>query len=271
MSKKSSNNNLLQKEMKQLVKVLNNYIDWLSEIGVLKNATKITKTVDFPFSTQDWFMQVSDNSISFNTIITGRCTFEYYQMVVLHEAFHLMVQKIPNKSDATRIRDGFGDQLMKLIDIEADFYTALYYKEKLNYSLIEYLGLYFDGRTVFNDERIRPVKFERYIGSLLSVAKLFIEYPKKGKQKMNYDLYLPTITPVYTESRLHVLVVRKEHICLEEIQATHEDFVKLMGCYKDVHTYAKRGYIDTLIAFIYSAFKKEIPNEIKNEIKQIRS
>ncbi|MDP1803378.1 MAG: hypothetical protein Q8L81_18590 [Bacteroidota bacterium] len=259
-----------EQEGELLIQSLNGFTKWLNEIGVLKALEGNKRLVDFPFSTQDWLMQVEGDTVSFNTEVRKKCSFDYYKMVVLHESFHLMVQKIPNKGDATRIKDNFGDQLMKLIDIEADFYTALYYKEKLNYTLVKFLGLYFDGRTVFNDERIRPGKFERYIGSLLSVAKLFIEYPKVDSKDIEYDLYLPTIAPVYTESKLHVLVIRKKHIYLDEISATHDDFVKLMSCYKDVNDFTKQAYITKLINFIFKAFNKEIPKSIKDEIGKIK-
>lgn len=259
-----------EEEEDRLVNSLNDFTRWLNSLGVYMVEIPQTRLADFPFSTEDWLMNVDGDSVSFNTKVRGKCSFDCYQMVVLHESFHLMVQKIPNKGDATRIKDNFGDQLMKLIDIEADFYTALYYKEKLNYTLVKYLGLYFDGRTVFNDERIRPGKFERYIGSLLSVAKLFIEYPKMGTKDIEYDLYLPTIAPVYTENKLHVLVIRKHHIYLDEITATHEDFVELMKCYKDVNDYTKQGYISKLIDFIFKAFNKPVPKEIKNEINKIK-
>lgn len=267
----AKNNVPKNEEGKQLVESLNSFTNWLKEIGVYKSEGVATKIVDFPFSTKDYLMEVSGNNISFNTAVRNRCTFDYYQMVVLHEYFHLVVQKIPNKGDATRIKDGFGDQLMKLIDIEADFYTAFYYKEKLGYTLVKFLGLYFDGRTIFNDERIRPVKFERYIGSLLSVAKLFIEYPKTDSKSIQVDLYLPTITPVYTESKLHVLIVRKEHIYLDEIIAQHQDFVDLMSCYKNVGDYTKKAYINRLISFIFKAFNIEIPKHISDEINKIKN
>ena len=101
--------------------------------------------LSFPRPTPaDWLMRVgkpSKNSVQFNTYMVGQCTFAYYEMIVLHECFHLFVQDLPNKEDAKRLKDDFGDHVMKLLDIEADFYTALYLKERRRVSLVNIFEL----------------------------------------------------------------------------------------------------------------------------------
>ena len=78
-------------------------------IGWLKTRVPITPrgqdfVLSYPRPTPaDWLMRVGhphDNSVHFNTWIIGQCSFAYYEMVVLHECFHLFVQDLPNKEDA---------------------------------------------------------------------------------------------------------------------------------------------------------------------------
>ncbi len=254
-----------------LIKTLNNFGNWLREKKIIKDLSHIDHVVDMPFANADWVMKVDTkkSSISFNTYVFQKCSFEYYQSILVHEFFHLAVQKVPNKEDATRVKDDFGEPLMKLIDIEADFFTALFFKEKLGYSLVKYLELYFEGSTVFSDNRIRTSKLERFIGTLLSISKMFIDHPKASQKVTDCDLYLPTITPVYTESSLHVLVIRKEHIYFDEIQAEYGDFVQIKECYTNVDTLTKKGYIEHLLKFVCKAFNITLPEKIKAELDNL--
>lgn len=254
-----------------LIKSLNDFTNWLHQKKILKKLSPVKKTVEFPFANEDWVMKVKGDAVSFNTILSQRCTFDYYKAIVLHESFHLAVQKMPNKEDAVRVKDDFGDGLMKLIDIEADFYTALYYKEKLGYGFVQYLQLYYEGSHVFSDSRIRAVKFERFIGTLLSIAKMFIRFPKKTNIVDEYDLYLPSISPVYTEESLHVLVIKKEHIYYDEIKANHHDFVELKTCYINVENLSMKGYVRKLIDFVHKALNEKISQEIQNDINKIKN
>lgn len=256
---------------RDLINALNGFSSWLYKKKISKQKSSIDKSVDFPSANEDWVMRVDGNSVTFNTLISQKCSFDYYKAIVLHESFHLEIQKLPNKEDATRVKDEFGDELMKLIDIEADFFTALYYKEVLGYGLVKYLQLYYEGRTAFSDRWIRAVKFERFIGTLLSIANLFISFPKKADKVTSYDLYLPTISPVYTEESLHVLIVRKEHIYFDEIKANHQDFVELKACYTNVDSLTAKGYVEKLINFVHKALNKEISQGIKNDINKIRN
>ena len=68
----------------------------------------------------DWIMWVNDEGteVHFNPFVTTKCTFEYFELIVIHECFHLFVQDLPNKSDARIIKHGFGESIMKMLDIE---------------------------------------------------------------------------------------------------------------------------------------------------------
>ncbi len=263
---------LTKKQIAELILALNSFNAWLYKKKIIKQKSSIKRNVDFPSAKEDWVMRVqgvNGSDVIFNTFVSERCSFEFYKAIILHELFHLEVQKLPNKEDAVRVKDDFGDELMKLIDIEADFFTAVYYKEVLGDSLVDYLKLQFEGRTVFSDKWIRAVKYERFIGTLLSIAKMYITFPKKRDKVTDFDLYLPTISPVYTEERLHVLVIKKEHIYLDEIKANHQDFVELKTCYTNIDSLTTKGYVEKLINFVHRALNKDITKEIQNDIIKI--
>ena len=126
-------NGLTDEEQEDLIKALRSFGKWIVKKGIVDSLGHINHTVDMPYSTDDWVMTVDEakKTISFNTFVRNKCSYDYFKSIVLHEFFHLAVQKVPNKDDAVKIKDDFGEQLMKLIDIEADFFTALYYKEIL--------------------------------------------------------------------------------------------------------------------------------------------
>lgn len=258
-------------EEKRLMQAIQAFVLWLHKKKMLQHIPNIY-TVDLPFSDDDWVMKFNaeKGQVSFNTLLRDRCSFDYYQNIIIHEFFHLAVQKVPNKEDAVKIKDDFGDQLMKLIDIEADFYTALFYKESLGYGLVQYLELYYTGSQVFSDKWIRIGKLERFIGTLLSICKMFINHPNKKSVVLCHDLYLPSISPLYTEDNLHVLVIRKEHIYLDFIKASLDDFVKLKDCYTNIDQLTFKGYIEKLIGFVTKALNLTLPQSIQNDISQIR-
>lgn len=267
-----SGTGLSKEQEDSLIKVLNLFSEWIVEKGISSTATIIDRSIDFPYANEDWVMIVDskNRAVSFNTFVVQKCSFEYYQIVVLHEYFHLVVQKVPNKEDAVRVKDDFGDELMKLIDIEADFFTALFCREKLNYDLVSYLRLYWEGNKIFANKKIRAVKFERFIGSILSICKMFINSHGIEDTVRIWDLYLPSIRTVYTEDRLHILVIRKEHIYFDEIKASYTDLIELKKCYSNIDTYTAKGYIEALVAFSVKALKIKLPKEIKLQITKIK-
>ncbi|WP_343605299.1 hypothetical protein [Fluviicola sp.] len=261
-------------EVENLKNEINQFIQWLFDKKIIQKSFYIEHTFDFPSDDKDSMMEVNIDKrrVSFNMHILqcGKCSFDYFRIVVLHEFFHLAVQKVPNKDDATKIKDDFGSELMKLIDIEADFYVALYLKEKKGYTLVKYWEIYYEGGTVFADKWIRAAKFERFMGSLLSISKMFIIYPEEETNFTACDLYLPTISPIYTEDSLHILVIRKEHIYFDEIVANYQDFAKLKECYKDVTNYSVKGYVKNLLEFSSKALKMEIPKDVRDEIDELK-
>ena len=121
---------LAKARQEELQGCINSFLEWLRS-KMEASAAERYKVFEYPDPTEeDWIMKVHhdpDAKVSFNTYVTKSCSFDYFRMIVLHECFHLFVQDVPNKLDAKRLRDDFGSVMMKLLDIEADYYTALFY------------------------------------------------------------------------------------------------------------------------------------------------
>ena len=208
---------LSSEQIEELVNLLNQFSNWLQKNDIIDKGSTIVSTFDFPFENSDWVMKVDEkkNSVSFNTDLIRIVSFEYLKLVFIHEYFHLIVQTVPSKDNVTKIKDDFGGELMKLIDIEADYYSASFFKENHNWDLNKYLKVYFIGRNAFIDTWIRPGKFERFIGSMLSIIKLFKDSEPK------YTLFLPTIGPIYTEESIRIIVFNEKNVYFKNVQASN--------------------------------------------------
>lgn len=207
-------------------------------------------------------------TVEFNPFILQECSAEYYEMVVLHECFHYFVQNLPNKDDAKILKDDFGDVMMKLLDIEADYFTALYYKERQGRSLVDVFRLYYEGSRVFADPHIRNPKLERFIGFVLSVTALYLEH--SGSTSAS-DLYLPTIGSITTDDNLHILIARRSHFKVHTIQASYSDFQDLKKCYTNVGGYSVSGYVRLLITFACKALGHAIPARMMRQIESLEA
>lgn len=263
--------NLTEQESKDLIGTLNLFARWLITKKIISELPDIENAIDLPYSTDDWTMRFNEKTreVSFNVFLKDRCSFDYYKSIIIHEFFHLAVQKVPNKEDAVKIKDDFGDELLRIIDIEADFFTALFYKEELNFSLVQFLNLFYQGSQAFSDKWIRKGKLERYMGTLLSVVKLFLTHPNKTPPVLTYDLYLPSISPLYTEENIHVLVLRKEHIYFEQVNVTVSDLLSIRKCYTNVDSLTLKGYVKEIISFVSRALNTPVPPRIENEINSL--
>jgi hypothetical protein len=253
---------LEQKE--QLEQSIMDFLKWLRTRIDAKAAEKY-ETLTFPRPTAaDWIMKAKGQAkgeVFFNTYISDKCSFEYFQMVVLHECFHLFVQDVPNKLDAKRLKDDFGNVMMKLLDIEADYYIAMYYKERRHASLIDIFALNYEGSELFGDPTIRVTKFERFIGSVLSIANAYFKSPGRERVKER-DLYLPNVGNIPVEESMHVLVVRNSYFLLSEIRADIHDLIVMKTCYTKANGMTVKEYIDKLLKFACKALNRPIPNRI---------
>jgi hypothetical protein len=252
----------------RLRKSILDYKAWLCKINKLNpEAAARYRTISFPRPTSaDWTMVAKDSEVLFNTYIAGKCSLEFFRMVALHECFHLFVQGVPNKSDAKRLKDDFGDSFMQLLDIEADYYTAMYYKEVDHASLVDVFTLFYQGSNVFGDPDIRLPKLERFVGSVLSIANAYFENPGVRQTTKHNELFLPALSNILTEERIHTFILRRNHFAVGSIQANTVDFANLKKCYTGSDGRSAREYIETLIQFAGKALGKEVPAVIYSQL-----
>lgn len=236
-----------------LLKAIQDFNNWLNSTNISKKSFDISNIIIEPYINDDWIMKVNDKkdikTVSFNPYILKSCQYNFFEIVILHEFFHLVVQGVPNKDDATKIKDYFGSDFMSLIDIEADFYVALYLKQKNSFDMKAYWETYFEGSKIFIDKWVRNKKFERFIGSMLTINKLFLS------DDNSFDLYLPSISPVITEEHMKVLVIKEKHISFEEIEITYEDFKEIKKLYKKPSYLSFEGYYNVIEQFSIKALK----------------
>jgi hypothetical protein len=236
--------------------------------------SEVAEYDDFKFprpTRDDWVMWVDakDSAVHFNSFILCKCSFEYFEMVVIHECFHLFVQDLPNKADARMVKHGFGETIMKMLDIEADYFTAQFYKETKNASLVDIFSLYEEGSRVFGDPRVLTPKLERFIGSILSIANMYFNHPTKTKV-IETDLYLPTIDGIHTEETLYVVISRNAHYMLDQIRANAHDFAEIKKAYANIGGLTRRGYVELLMKFSSRALKRDLPARIERQVKALR-
>jgi hypothetical protein len=203
--------------------------------------------------------------VTFNPVIIAQCSYRYYEMVVLHECFHLFVQNVPNKDDAKRVRDDFGDVMMKLLDIQADYFTAMFLKEHQGATVVDIFKLMYEGRRVFADPHVRPTKLERFIGSVLSIAAPYLDARWRSNEG---NMFLPTTSNIPTEETIDIMVFRKTWV-LSTIRATIDDFRQMKLCYTKADQYNVHGYVKELIRFASRALDCHIPSRIARQLAEL--
>lgn len=214
----------------------------------------------------DWFMDVpTDGSpVKFNTHALKTCSFEYYRMIVLHECFHLLTQDVPNKLDAKRLKDDFGETMMILLDIEADFYTYLFYREVFNYSFVDFQKISFEGIKTFSDKSIRFPKFERFIGTQISIFNHYIV--GRGRDR---DLYVASIRNVATEEKVHLLISKATHFQYTEANLDQSDLKRIRVSYSPEGSLSAYEYVAGIAHFCSKALGIAMPKVVESELQTL--
>ena len=259
---------LTEDQQSELLTSIHAFKNWLEKALPRAKITSYDQYKCVKPTRDDWIMWVDDekSEVHFNPFVTSKCSIEYFELIVIHECFHLFVQDLPNKSDARVIKHGFGESIMKMLDIEADYYTALYYKDVKNKSLVDILSLYAEGSRVFGDPRVLTPKMERFIGSILSICNVYFNHPTKTKI-IEADLYLPTIDGIHTEETLYVVISRNFHFMLDQIHANAKDFSDLKKAYTNTGGLTTSGYIELLVSFASKALGREVPASIRRQVQ----
>ncbi|WP_026706107.1 hypothetical protein [Flavobacterium soli] len=260
LSKGNSEKEVDDKIKSEVLKEIQDFTSWLNLEKYCTETFQVSNIKIEPFSKDDWIMRVDQiedrKEVFFNPNLLKNSSKEFFKVVVLHEYFHLLVQKVPNKEDATKIKDNFGNDFMSLIDIEADFYVALYLKSEKGYSKQKYWETYFEGVRVFKDDWIRNKKFERFLGSILTINRLFAN---DGV----FDLILPSITPLFTEDHIKVLVLKKEHIYFDTLPLSLEELKEMRGIYLNPTDYDFEDYYKKIEDFTKQS-KVEVLTKMTN-------
>lgn len=258
---------LIDPEYAKLEESINDFLTWVRTKCPTLPASGNVRVRFCEASDGDWIMRVQDDGeVQFNPAIAQRCSPGYFRMVVLHECFHLFVQAVPNKVDAKRLRDDFGSPMMNLFDIEADYYAALYLKERYSADVFEILRLTYEGSRIFGDPKIRNVKVERFLGSILSIANAFLS-PAENSD----TLYLPNISNLATDGSVHVIMFRQSHLAVGEINASLNDFVQLRDCYtRGGELYTVQGYARILLEFACKALSLPRPADASERLAELR-
>jgi hypothetical protein len=256
-------------QQQQLRASIRAFVTWLSDRVRVALADEYRLEFARPTSA-DWLMRVANQGnetvVTFNPSIIAQCSYRYYEMVVLHEVFHLFVQNIPNKIDAKRVKDDFGDVTMKLLDIEADYFTAMFLVDHQGATLVDILKLFYEGSRVFADPDVRITKLERFIGSILSISAPHLD-PRWRSTDSN--LYLPTIGNIPTEESIHILVLGNTNCRLSTIRASYQDFYDMKLCFTMAEEKSVRGYVSQLIRFACKALDCEMPPRIVRNLDEL--
>ncbi|MES2976359.1 MAG: hypothetical protein V4757_22260 [Pseudomonadota bacterium] len=254
-------------QQRELIDSVHNFRQWLAQAlsnGVLENYEHF---LCISSTEEDWIMRVNSNAriVEFNPAVTARCSLAYFEMIVIHECFHLFAQRLPNKAEARMIKASFGNHMMKALDIEADFYTALYLRDVKGATLIDVLAHYSEGSRVFGDPRILNWKFERFIGSILSICNVFLTSTHL-RHPAATDLFIPTLDGVHTEDRIFVVRFRGSHCSLIEIAASYQDFVNLKRAYTNKDELTPREYVSLVLGFASSGLGLTVPPDVESEL-----
>src|ERR1700733_9188055 len=123
--------NLPKRQKEELKLSIKRFREWLQTTLKVDTSHKYEIITFVAADAGDWIMKADEmmREARFNPYVTKMCSLEYFEAVVLHECVHLFVQNVPNKSDAKRVKGGYGNPTMKQLDIEADYWVARYYKE----------------------------------------------------------------------------------------------------------------------------------------------
>jgi hypothetical protein len=261
----AGNFNLLKRQEEELKLSIKRFREWLQTTLKVDTSHKYEIITFVAADAGDWIMKADEmmHEARFNPYVTTMCSLEYFEAVVLHECVHLFVQNVPNKSDAKRVKGGYGNPMMKQFDIEADYWVARYYKEDRAAGLGKIFAvLYYEASRVFGDPRVRDEKFERFMGSVLSIANLFFQN-SGNRNDYGAELYQPTLINFDSaEQTLDVLIKRGLYSEMGSLKVSYQDVMDIRHCYTSGTEYAIAAYVDRLVKFAVKALHGRVRGKI---------
>lgn len=119
---------------------------------------------------KDWLVRKGSDGIDINTRITSSVSPELFRLLVIKALVHVTHHGLADLIDITALRRGFGDTTALMLDIEADLHTAVYFHHVRGYGMeLLYDILLENIPAVHATSLTRDLRFERFLGSLLSV------------------------------------------------------------------------------------------------------
>lgn len=207
--------------------ILRDFITWLN----------IKKTILLEFTyepTQEWVV-ISDETrtiYTFNLGLEEVAGVPYMKTILIHSFYHVLVQNVQTKDEVKKIKDSFGDDGMRTIDIEADFYTAKFLHSVYHFTIEDFYSTIYDGSSTFKDTEARIGKFNRFIGTMLTVYNYFINGSK--------ILYHPKLVELSPKIFLYML---KENIRVQTIELSESDIKQLKRLYHKPYLFKKEEYV----------------------------
>lgn len=237
-------------ETRQLItENVQNFFNWLNSLNLKPLVSQ--PTISFEYITTDDTLKVTpDNKLHFNLDYLNKCSELNFLTIILHEAYHVYINNIPNKRDATRVKDLYQNQMMLHIDIEADYYVAKFFKEKHSYDFNKYLSVYFQGATAFKDSEIRPLKFERFVCSMLTMCHLF-----KYNSMSIYRLSSESVR-LYRLEKPIAIIHKGTHSETKLLNLNIDDLYQMQELYHEPDKYSEQGYCEHLSLILDKAINE---------------
>lgn len=227
---------------KQFLKLAHTFSAWLDA----ESKKIVYKIVN---KDEDWIVkQENDGSIIFNTYILKKCPVIYYGTILVHELVHVFFQGVPNKGDVTHLKEGFGETSLRILDIQADLYTARFYHEYLGLSYKEFVNLLYAGQSVFKEDKIRKGKFERFLGTHLTLYQYF----KEGPHDLQF-LIVPEIGNYALDGQIKLLETGSKLYRYATLSVPRDIFESTVYLYERGHECDSDTYF-TLIRHMCSRF-----------------
>jgi hypothetical protein len=196
------------------------------------------KYVDDP---GDWFIGTIDGkTVTINTNILNRCSYDYFTSIAIHELHHLIVGGLPNKSDAKSARAHYGDLGLRIIDIEADLAVFSYMVECQNAQHRDFLKVLHEGQLIFRDPKIIKGKFERWMGTILSSYHYSLNRITR--------IIVPNIDPMALDASVAVLVIDSIHR-YAQLPFALEKFNDVKFLFQYGYTISAESFVDRCQAF----------------------
>ncbi|MBK8245075.1 MAG: hypothetical protein IPK88_16735 [Saprospiraceae bacterium] len=221
------------------------FLNWLDSLK-LRGIVQLPE-ISFESISLDETLQVDkDGLLHFNLSYLKLCSVKYFVTILLHEAYHVYINGIPNKRDAVRVRDFYQNQMMLHIDIEADYYVARFFSVHYKCSYEDYLQIYYSGSSAFLDEEVRPLKFERFVGSMLTICHFF-KYHEMAIYRLS-----PESVRIYQTNPIAILH-KGTHSETKKIKLSIEDLNTLQKIYHKPNEFGEAEYVYSMKTILENA------------------